>query len=146
MQAIPETDINDEQCEQCGLCCKIFGDNISPTPMNLYHWIENGRVDILRFFTGWRSDGSRVNCAELKSHDLGDIISIEMRDPESGGYLPVCPFLRRIKKRKYICAIHERKPEMCINFMPWIRRQTGFEICKALKKETYASFLEKSGK
>lgn len=145
MRYIPEKDASEEKCEQCGLCCKIYGDNISPTTMNLYNWIENGRADILRFFTAWRSDGSPVNCAELVTCDLGEIVSIEMRDPESGGFLPVCPFLSRIDRKRYICAIHDSKPDMCINFTPWNRRQTGFERCRALIKEKHMTVL-KSGR
>ncbi|MFA6332833.1 MAG: hypothetical protein WCX22_07775 [Methanoregula sp.] len=38
----------DEPCEQCGLCCRIFGPGIAPTAANVYVWIEQGRTDILR--------------------------------------------------------------------------------------------------
>ena len=37
----------DLECTQCGICCKVFGDSISPTTENVYSWIINGRTDIL---------------------------------------------------------------------------------------------------
>ena len=62
-----ETDPDDQgdDCEQCGLCCRIFGNSITPTVMNLYSWIEQGRKDILRHFSAVKEDGTRVNCAAL---------------------------------------------------------------------------------
>jgi len=128
-----ESAIERDDCEQCGLCCRIFGNSITPTVMNLYSWIEQGRKDILRFFSAARDDGLRVNCADLLPEDLGAIILIEMRDPETGDYLTVCPFLRRIEKDRYICDIHTVKPEMCRNYQPWVWGETYFGRCKALK-------------
>ena len=51
-----------------------------------------------------------------------------------GGYLPVCPFLKRVAKNRYLCGIHAVKPEMCRNYQPWIWGETYFNRCKALKK------------
>jgi len=124
-----------DKCVQCGLCCKIYGDRISPTAMDLFTWMINGKTEVLRYFTGLLGDGRLINCASLEPSDLGDIINIEMRNPDSGEYLTVCPFLRRVDETKYICSIHDIKPEMCCNFTPWIRRQTDFSLCKALKNE-----------
>ena len=97
-----ETDPDDQSddCEQCGLCCRIFGNSITPTVMNLYSWIEQGRTDILRHFSAVKEDGTRVNCADLLPEDLGSVVLIEMRDPRTGEYPTVCPFLQRIQKRK----------------------------------------------
>ena len=41
----------DEPCEQCGLCCKIFGDSVTPTAENIFTWIEQKRPDILQYFS-----------------------------------------------------------------------------------------------
>ena len=125
-----------EVCVQCGLCCKIYGDRITPTIMDLYSWMVNGKTEILRYFTAFFDNGTLVNCSSLQPADLGEIIAIEMRDPDSGAYPAVCPFLRRLEKTKYICTIHKTKPEMCCNFTPWVKRQTDFSLCKALKKES----------
>jgi Fe-S-cluster containining protein len=122
-----------EVCVQCGLCCKIYGDRITPTINDLYSWMVNEKNDILRYFTAFFDNDIHINCASLQPSDLGEIISIEMRHPDSGEYPTVCPFLRRVEKTKYICSIHKTKPEMCCNFTPWVRRQTEFDLCKALK-------------
>ena len=124
-----------EPCEQCGLCCKIFGDRISPTMMNLFQWQQNDRNDILRYFFALRRDGSWVNCSSLMTEELSDLVTIELRDPITGNYLAVCPFLLRTSRSRYICSIHETKPEMCGNYLPWIWGETYFNKCKALKRK-----------
>ena len=129
---VPDPD--DEPCEQCGLCCRIFGPGITPTAANVYTWIENGRTDILRWFTANRDDGSRVPCTALHADDLGSVVSFEMCDPKTGGYVTVCPFLRRVSRERYLCGIHAVKPEMCCTYQPWVWGETFFNRCPALKK------------
>lgn len=124
----------DEPCEQCGLCCRIFGPAITPTPANVYTWIEQGRSDILRWFVAFREDGVRVPCTALQAGDLGRIVTFEMRNPETGEYVTVCPFLRRVAKDRYLCGIHAVKPEMCCTYQPWVWGETYFNRCPALKK------------
>lgn len=119
-------------CEQCGLCCRIFGNSIIPTPMNIFGWIEQGRVDILRFFTAVKEDGSHVNCSKIPPDDLGSVVLIEMRDPETGQYMTVCPFLKRIRSDTYLCGIHAVKPDMCRSYQPWIWGETYFGRCRTL--------------
>jgi Fe-S-cluster containining protein len=128
---VPEPE--DEPCEQCGLCCRIFGPGISPTAANVYAWIEQGRTDILRWFVACREDGTRVAGTELQAGDLGTVVSFEMRDPGTGGYVTVCPFLRRVAKERYLCGIHAVKPEMCCTYQPWVWGETYFNRCPALK-------------
>ena len=123
-----------DECEQCGLCCRIFGNSITPTVMNLYSWIEQGRADILRHFVASKEDGTTVNCTDLLAADLGEIVLIEMRDSLTGEYPTVCPFLARVKKERYRCGIHQVKPDMCRNYQPWVWGETYFGRCKALKK------------
>lgn len=125
---------DDEPCEQCGLCCRIFGPGIAPTPSNVYIWIEQGRTDILRWFVAFMEKSSPVNCADLVAEDLGNIVSIEMRNPDTGDYVTVCPFLRRVTKERYLCGIHLVKPEMCCTYQPWIWGETYFNRCKGLGK------------
>jgi Fe-S-cluster containining protein len=127
-------DSGQELCEQCGLCCKIFGDNVTPTAGNLFCWIERGRQDVLKYFSACKSDGTWVNCADLKPEQLDDLIAFEMRDPLTHDYLPVCPFLHRAERRRYLCRIHDVKPEMCCTYQPWIWGETYFNRCQALKK------------
>ncbi|MDP3395577.1 MAG: YkgJ family cysteine cluster protein [Methanoregula sp.] len=122
----------DEPCEQCGLCCRIFGPNITPTPSNLYIWIEQGRTDILRWFVAFIEKSTPINCADLKADDLGSIVSVEMQNPDTGDYVTVCPFLRRVAKGRYLCGIHLVKPDMCCTYQPWIWGETYFNRCKGL--------------
>jgi Fe-S-cluster containining protein len=122
-----------EPCEQCGLCCRIFGPGIMPTPANLYVWMEQGRQEILRWFVASREHAGPVNCADLRPEDLGDVVMVEMRDPVTGGYVTVCPFLRRVGRQRYLCGIHDVKPEMCGNYQPWIWGETYFNRCPALR-------------
>jgi Fe-S-cluster containining protein len=124
----------DEPCEQCGLCCRIFGPGITPTVPNVYIWIDQGRTDILRWFVAYREKRSPVTCDNLLAEDLGDIVSVEMRHPDTGEYVTVCPFLRRVSKERYICGIHLVKPDMCCTYQPWIWGETYFNRCRSLKK------------
>ncbi len=124
----------DEPCEQCGICCRVFGPGITPTRENVYAWIEQGRMDILRWFVAFREHGAPLSCTQLSAEDLGDVISFEFRDPETGDYVTVCPFLRRVAKTRYLCGIHAVKPEMCRHYQPWVWGETHFTRCPALKK------------
>jgi len=133
MSDIPDEGREEDPCEQCGLCCRIFGNTITPTHTNLYSWIEQGRTDILRHFSAFLEDGNRVNCSDLRPEDLGSVIRVEMLEPDSGTYPTVCPFLRRVTKNRYLCGIHAVKPEMCRNYQPWIWGETYFGRCRALK-------------
>ena len=124
----------DEPCEQCGLCCRIFGPVITPTVPNVYVWIEQGRTDILRWYIAFMEDGSAVPCTGLPAEELGKVVSVEMRHPDTGEYVTVCPFLRRVAKSRYLCGIHQVKPDMCCTYQPWIWGETFFNRCKTLNK------------
>ncbi|MGD0081274.1 MAG: YkgJ family cysteine cluster protein [Methanoregula sp.] len=124
----------DGPCEQCGLCCRIFGPGIMPTVPNVYVWMEQERTDILRWFVAFMETGTPVNCAGLRAEDLGNVVAVEMRNPDTGEYVTVCPFLRRVAKERYLCGIHQLKPEMCCTYQPWIWGETFFNRCRALKK------------
>lgn len=123
----------DEPCEQCGLCCRIFGPGITPTVPNVYVWIEQGRTDILKWFVAFLEKGDPVPCTLLKPEDLGSVVSFEMRNTETGEYATVCPFLRRVGKSRYLCGIHLVKPDMCWNYQPWVWGETYFNRCPSLK-------------
>jgi Fe-S-cluster containining protein len=127
---IPE----EEPCEQCGVCCRIFGPGIAPTVQNVYLWMEQGRTDILCWFVANREKSTPVPCTELKAEDLGSIVSFEMRHADTGEYVTVCPFLRRVAKERYLCGIHPVKPDMCCTYQPWIWGETYFNRCRGLEK------------
>jgi len=126
--------VEDELCEQCGLCCRIFGPGITPTIANVYVWMEQERSDILRWFVAFMENGNQIPCPGLRTDDLGNVVSVEMRHPDTGEYVTVCPFLRRVAKQRYLCGIHQVKPEMCCTYQPWIWGETHFNRCKALDK------------
>lgn len=125
---------DEEPCEQCGLCCRIFGPAVTPTAANVYLWIGQGRTDILHWFVAFLENGTAVSCSALAAGDLGNVVSFEMRDPTTGGYVTVCPFLRRVARTRYLCGIHTVKPEMCCSYQPWVWGETFFNRCPALKK------------
>ncbi|MFA5332088.1 MAG: YkgJ family cysteine cluster protein [Methanoregula sp.] len=141
---IPPIDDADP-CEQCGLCCRIFGPGIAPTVQNIYVWMEQGRSDVLCWFMAFMEDRDPVNCADLRPEDLGSVAFIEMRDPHTGSYVTACPFLRRVAKDRYLCGIHAIKPDMCWNYQPWIWGETYFNRCKGLKKTGNSSGLFNPG-
>jgi Fe-S-cluster containining protein len=128
---IPEPE--DEPCEQCGLCCRIFGPGITPTAANVLLWMEQDRADILRWFVAFMEDTTSVPCTDLPADALGNVISFQMRNPETGEFVTVCPFLRRVTKERYLCGIHTVKPDMCCTYQPWIWGETYFNRCPALK-------------
>jgi Fe-S-cluster containining protein len=125
---------DDEPCEQCGLCCRIFGPGIAPTAANVYLWMEQGRADILRWFVAFMENGAAIPCTGLLSEDLGNVVSFGMRHPDTGDYVTVCPFLRRVEKTRYLCGIHTVKPDMCCTYQPWVWGETYFNRCPALKR------------
>ena len=124
----------DEPCEQCGLCSRIFGPGITPTAANVFVWIEQGRNDILRWFVAFMENSTTIPCTDLLAEDLGNLVSVEMRNPDTGEYVTVCPFLRRVEKQRYLCGIHAVKPDMCCTYQPWTWGETYFNRCQALKK------------
>jgi Fe-S-cluster containining protein len=134
-----ERTTEDEPCEQCGLCCRIFGPGVTPTMANLYVWIDQGRTDILRWFVAFMENGIHVNGVDLRAEDLGNVIGVEMHHPDTGDYVTVCPFLRRVTRTRYLCGIHTVKPDMCCTYQPWVWGETYFNKCQALKKIDHPS-------
>ena len=121
-------------CVQCGLCCKVFGDRIAPTLTDLFRWLEDQQWEILSHFRALHEDGSWVVCRDLTIGDLGDVVSIEVWDSSAASYPVACPFLRRIDKTTYCCAIHSDRPEMCRNYQPWVWGETYFPRCPSVRK------------
>jgi Fe-S-cluster containining protein len=111
----------------------VFGDRITPTTENLYSWMEGERTDILKFFRVRTATGGSIRADALNPGDLSDVMAIDLRDPETGRYLPCCPFLRREGRDRYMCSIHTEKPDMCCNYMPWVWGEPYFPACESLK-------------
>lgn len=130
---VPGEEEEEEPCEQCGLCCRIFGPGIAPTQANVYIWMEQDRTDILRWFVAFMENGTAVPCTSLSAEDLGGAVSFGMRHPDTGEYVTVCPFLRRVAKERYLCGIHAVKPGMCCTYQPWVFGETYFSRCPSLR-------------
>ena len=141
---MPDYDEGTPECAQCGVCCKIFGDSISPTIENVYRWLEDGKIDILEHFSACMADGSWKKCSDLQACDLSGVVSIELRDPKTGGFVSCCPFLRHVSKNRYLCGIHLSKPEMCDNYKPWIWGETYLRRCRTIADDERRSFWNRN--
>ncbi len=126
---------NTADCDQCGTCCKVFGDSISPTMENIYWWLVNDRTDILRHFSACFEDSTWKQCTELRPDEIFSIVAVELRDPDTGSLVSVCPFLTRVSKKRYLCSIHMAKPEMCDNYKPWIWGETYLRRCRTIVEQ-----------
>jgi Fe-S-cluster containining protein len=93
-------------CKQCGHCCMHLSGaiDVCATEEDIRRWQENNRDDIL----AW------VDIIYLGGEDRVYDIWI---NPRTGEDVSRCPWLRKLPgKNKYICRIHEMKPEHCRNY------------------------------
>jgi len=96
----------DELCEQCGLCCRIFGPGIPPISANVYLWIGQGLTDILCWVVVFMEDGRTVHCPGLSFGEPGNGVSFQLCHSDNGEYVTVCPFLCHVVKEQYLCGTH----------------------------------------
>ena len=114
-----ETEMEKFDCIQCGHCCLELPDayQASVPDSDVLRWERENRYDILErvdLFAG-----------------LNDI----WISPKSGEPVNRCPWLRKLpKKDKYICRIHETKPEHCRKF-PKSKRHALENGCKGFKTD-----------
>jgi Fe-S-cluster containining protein len=93
----------DFHCKQCGNCCLTLGDAFATcvTDEDIHLWEERGRDDIL----GW------VDPIPMGG---GQYVYDIWINPATGEDVQRCPWLRKLpNKDKYICRIHEVKPQHC---------------------------------
>ena len=93
----------DFRCKQCGNCCLTLGDAFQTcvTDEDIHFSKEEGRDDVLE-------------CVDPVSIDGGQYIYDIWISPTTGEDVQRCPWLRKLpKKDKYICRIHEVKPQRC---------------------------------
>ena len=118
-------------CIQCGNCCLNLGDafQTSVSDEDIAMWRTKGRFDILEW----------VHPIPLgEGHYIYDI----WISPKTGDDVSRCPWLRKVPKQdKYICRIHDVKPEHCRKY-PKSRTHAeetgcrGFEsICPRIQKK-----------
>jgi Fe-S-cluster containining protein len=103
------------KCKQCGRCCLNLHDAFSQcaTDDDIKMWEKEGRDDILE----WVSSIHLGN-----DHHIHDI----WINPATHEDVERCPWLRKLPNQdKYVCRIHEDKPEHCRKFPPvqkaWFR-------------------------
>ncbi len=107
------------ECLQCGHCCLDLSDafETSVPDSDVLRWERENRYDILEWV---------VSFAELNDIWI---------NPKTGEPVDRCPWLRKLpKKDKYICRIHETKPEHCRNF-PKSKRHALDDHCKGFSAE-----------
>ncbi len=106
-------------CLQCGRCCERWGWNQRGTVEDLVPWIREGRIEILRHVGIRLKDGTRTSGIDLSLQDLPEIQQIDYWQHPDGRRMHSCPFFRRSPAGKAFCGIHEYKPAVCRDFMPW---------------------------
>ena len=110
------------RCKQCGNCCNL-GDayETSATEQDILLWEMEGRTDILEWV-------DPIDCGN--GHYVYDI----WISPRTGDYVDRCPWLRKLpNKNKYICRIHDVKPEHCRDF-PKSKEQANKVGCIGFEK------------
>lgn len=85
-------------CTGCGKCCTnaSYMGSMAATREDMERWRKEGRDDILQY----AAELPHLGSADLWIH------------PVSGLELTRCPFVRKSGSR-YICKIHDTRPEVC---------------------------------
>ena len=109
------------KCIQCGQCClnllDAFSTSVSEDEIKI--WQQKGRDDILEWVDPIHVGGDQY---------VYDI----WISPTTGDDVKRCPWLRKLQNRnKYICRIHEVKPEHCRAY-PKSRSHAKRTGCKAI--------------
>ena len=114
-----ETEMEKFKCVQCGHCCLDLSDayQTSVPESDIKRWKREQRFDILEWVGPFEGmDEIWIN-------------------PKTGEYVNRCPWLRKLPgQNKYICRIHETKPEHCRNF-PKSKRHALDNDCKGFSTE-----------
>jgi len=108
------------KCKQCGNCCRNLYDAFSTcvSDEDIQMWQRAGRHDILEW----------VSPIQLGTHFVYDI----WISPVTGEDVQRCPWLRKLPKQdKYICRIHDLKPEHCRAY-PRSRKHALRTGCKGI--------------
>jgi Fe-S-cluster containining protein len=106
-----------KDCNQCGKCCKLYGDGgLSASMSEIERW-ESYRPDIIDYVSGgkiWIS-------------------------PVTGKQMVRCPWLRKLpKQNKYICRIYYDRPDDC-KYYPVKIDQMVRDECEMLQPRDLAN-------
>jgi Fe-S-cluster containining protein len=110
------------KCKQCGHCCLNLSDafQTSVSQKDVDMWRAKGRFDILEWVCP-------IPIGE--GHYAYDI----WISPKTGEDVWRCPWLRKLPKQdKYICRIHDVKPEHCRQY-PRSKEHAEKTGCKVFK-------------
>lgn len=115
--------IENFKCIQCGECCEL-SDAIQgcATQEDMNRWYEAERYDILEWVSPIYSKDGSVFCYDI------------WISPKTHDWVYRCPWKRKLpNKDKYICRIHDVKPDLCREYPKDIDHaiRTG---CKGIKK------------
>jgi Fe-S-cluster containining protein len=115
------------ECDQCGKCC-LQWVNPQVTGADFRRWREEKRLDILKHpcidpkWNGVKYDlcsASEVfggTSVKQLRQALKELAIFYNRTFLFGGFANCCPFLKHLRNGKYICLIHETKPEICKDY------------------------------
>lgn len=108
-----------QKCERCGSCCLQIKDIVNISEEDIRRWVNEFRVDILQYCSGWNNDCYKILGEETLVHYLNEDTNMEMWfDPESGDGVYLCPFLRKkYGRNEFECMIHDSKPEICRDYI-----------------------------
>jgi len=102
--------MNNKSCKQCGECCKKSYITLNEDDFQL--WEDNNRYDILEvadILMDYMVDGERFRC--------GDGFWRKGSDEPTPDGSKTCLFLMfQPHVKKFICRIHDVKPEICRNY------------------------------
>lgn len=102
------------RCRQCGHCCLNLSDAIATcaAEADVRRWEAAGRDDIL----AW------VDPIAVGNAHVYDI----WINPKTGEDVRRCPWLRKVRGAdRYVCRIHELKPEHCRQYPKSRRHAVG---------------------
>ncbi|MHA1974876.1 MAG: hypothetical protein ACTSW1_17900 [Candidatus Hodarchaeales archaeon] len=142
---------NSFACAQCGKCCIEFGSGLSVSKVEIQKWENDDRYDILDHVFLFEymkcekcnklypiDDKICKTCGnKLEPYILGGDLWF---DPETGEELDTCPFLEQLEKGKYVCLIHDAKPDRCKNFPTLIStecEECGLNFVKHFKESMF---------
>jgi Fe-S-cluster containining protein len=112
----------DFKCKQCGNCCLNLDDAFETcaTEEDIRLWSQEKRDDILEWVDPIPVGGGQFVYDIWISPDTGDDVSR-------------CPWLRKLpKKDKYVCRIHDVKPEHCRQY-PRSRKHAEETGCRGFE-------------
>lgn len=85
-------------CQQCGNCCSSMGEIIE-----ILEELNSGSFRIRFSVTG----EERVVSVDPDKEELFHLHDDKLLMPMA------CPFLRKTRNKKYVCAVHSSRPELC---------------------------------